>query len=328
MPATDTDAISPEAMAVLTEMMNETEEFYDEVVDTAAANLKTSDIRDMPKGEVRAYRRDLATAELLYGKYCDAFDEARGGALTAARIARLQKAHNAFLTATEVVDEANGMFTARIESGMAAKAAAVVVLFQTILKSQETKMKSLADDLVALEKLLVKARKEASGAEIQRDVNLALTAVGLCLPSMTLGRQIMATIGFSAARLAPDTFWGPSGPDLAGAAKTLATEYAGVADAMGAVGGRLASITSMADTLNTDAKEVAKAKKTLADVKKRLKSARSSHDALERAMRASAGEAVRLTLALDKAASAARDAANRHQAHQARRHDLKAELGM
>ena len=329
MPDSETDdAISPEAMDVLTQMMNETEEFYQEVLDAAQANMKSRDLKLMPKDEVRGYERDLATAERLYDKYCEAFDAARGGALTASRIARLQKSHDAFLTATEVVDEGNGMFAARIDSDLAAKCAGVVALFQAILKGQEQRMKSLADDLVALEKLLIKARKEVTGAEIQRDLNLAITAIGLCLPSMTLGKQVMVTIGTTVVRLSADAIWGPTGPDLAGAAKTLASEYAGVADAMGAVGGRLVSVTSMADTLNTDSKEVAKARKTLADVKKRLKSARSTHGALERALSDSAREAVRLTLALDKAANAAKDAGSRYQAHKARRHDLRAELDL
>ncbi|MFN4157178.1 MAG: hypothetical protein ACK4GO_02050 [Gemmobacter sp.] len=324
----DDDDFTEEQIETLTAVMNETEEYYSDVTDIAAQNLKSPDLRHFPAAAVKAYRRDHGAAEMIYGKYCDAFDDLRTKAYTKVRLAALQKSYDALLKSTQLVDAANGSFTAWLDQDMAAKCQGMVTLLQGILKSEEARVKTLATEIVALDKALTKADREVTTAELQRDINMLVSVVGAMLPAMKTTTTVFVTIGTIAGKIGMDVMMGPDGPDTASKLKTAASEYLGASNLLGTVGGKLFSAASAADGWKIDSAEVAKARKSLTEIRKRLKSAKSAYDKLMARMDANAREFVRLSLAFEKAAVAGRNAAEKHRAQEQHRRDLRAELGL
>lgn len=317
----------PVDMDLIDTMMEETEEYFSDVTEIADANLKHAEFKDYPRSLTGDYKRDYDVADKLYGKCLEAYDALRNAEeITEARVKRLQKAHDAFFTATQVLEESNGMFKAFLDEGVAGKAAGLVTLLSLLVKGQLKKIEDLEDELTGIEKDLKAARKLVTQAEIQRGVNTALSVIGLCLPPLKGGRAVIGALATAGGKLTMDDLLGPSGPDEAAAVKQAATEWMSMAEEAGKVGGKIAGVLSGVDTWVADTKEVDKARKMLKAVQKKLEAAVKTHDVLVRALDGSEKELVRLSIAFEKAVKAAHAAKDRFRDHELTRYDLLADL--
>lgn len=302
--------------------MESTEEFYDEVTETAERNTRHPDFRLYSRSSTADYVADLARVEKLYVKYCDAYDAVLEQGATKARLKNLEKAHEAFANATQALDHGNAMFTAYLDEGVAEKAAAVCLLLSGLIEGQKKQIDDLLDDVEDTEKLLKKARKEVTGAKVQQGFNLAITAVSLCLPPLKGAQAVVAALTIAGTKLAADELLGPTGPTAASGSKTAVTDYIGIADEVGKVGNTLTTIVSTVDTYTTDEKEIAKAKKTVAALKKKLAATEKAHAALVRRMAGVDRDLLKLAVALEKSVKAASEARKRYKEHECRRLDL------
>lgn len=298
-----------------------TEEFYQEVADQADRNQKHGDFKEYSRKSTADYTRDRDVVERLYGKYCDAYDSFLEGP-TKARAAKLEKAHEAFSLATAALDAGNAMFTAYLDEGVATKAGALFTVLAALIKAQQKQIGTLADDIAEIEKLLKKAKKEVTEAQVQKGVNLALTAVSLCLPPLRGARAVYVALAFAGTKLAADEFLGPTGPTQASAVKTAVTDYIGIAEEVGKVGNSLMTAGSTIDTYLSDDKEVGKARKTVDLVRKKLAAAQKDHAALIDRMKNSDRDLLSMAIGLEKAVKAASAARARHQKHEWHRLDL------
>jgi hypothetical protein len=317
----------PVDMDTITMMMEETEEYFSDVTEIADANLKHTEFKDYPRGLTGDYKRDYDVADKLYGKCLEAYDALRDAEeITKPRVARLQKAHDAFFTAIQVLEESNGMFQAFLDEGVAGKVAGIVALLSLLIKGQQKKFEALEYALLDIEKDLKAAKKLVTQAEIQRGVNTALSAIGLCLPALKGGRAVIAALASAGGKLTMDELLGPSGPDEAAAVKQASTEWMSMAEEAGKIGGKIAGVMSGVDTWVTDTKEVDKARKALKSIQKKLEAASKTHDMLERALEGSDKELLRLAIAFEKAVKAAHAAKGRFAEHEMTRYDLLADL--
>lgn len=303
-------------------MMQETEEFYSDATEVADKNVKHPDFKEFSRSSTADYKRDLDMVERLYGKYCTAYEAVINNGPTKARVSNLQKAWSSFALAVAALEESNAMFTAYLDEGVAEKAAGLMVLISALIKGQQKQVGELLKDIEEIEKLLKKARKEVTEAQVQMGLNLAITAATLCFPTLRGARAIYVALSVAGTKLAADEFLGPTGPSNASAIKTAATDYAGMADEFGKVGNSLTTIYSTVDTYASDDKEIGKAKKTVEAVKKRLKTAQKAHAALERLIAGAEKDLLRVAISLEKAVKAASAARGRYEQHEMNRYDL------
>lgn len=310
-----------EITAFVEAAMQGTEEFYQDVTDQADRNQKHPDFKEYSRKSTADYTRDRDVVERLYGKYCDAYDAFLDGP-SKARATNLEKAHAALSIAAAALDAGNAMFTAYLDEGVAAKAGAMFTLLALLIKNQQKQIGELADDIEDIEKLLKKARKEVTEAQVQKGLNLALTAVSLCFPPLRGARAVYVALTIAGTKLAADEFLGPSGPTQASAVKTAVTDYVGIADEVGKVGNTLMTVCSTVDTYTSDEKEVGKARKTVELVKKKLAAAQKAHAAVIDRMANSDRDLMSMAVGLEKAVKAASSARDRHQKHEWHRLDL------
>lgn len=307
-------------------MMEETEEYFSDVTEIAEKNFKHAEFREFSRKVTADYKRDYDKADLFYGKCLAAHEALKDRDITKARVTKLQKAHDAFFTATQALDEGNGMFTAFLDEGVAEKAAGLLVLLTALIKGQQKQVGVLLDDIEDIEKLLKKAKKDVTGAKVQMAFNLTVTAICLCYPPLRGAQAVFVALGTTGARLMADEFLGPTGPSNAAAIKAATTDYVGVAEEVGKIGNTITTVYSTVDTMVSDGTELGKAEKTVAAVRKKLAATIKAHAALMRLVAGSDRDLLRLAVSLEKAVKAAHAAKGRFEEHEMTRYDLLAEL--
>ena len=315
-----------EELEFLDEMMIELEEYFLDIQETAEANIKSADFKLMPSKVTGPYRKDYGLAEVLYKKCTKAHEAVVTGDHSKSAIATLQKTWDDLHSAAKVLEAGNAKYTAFIEQGVAEKAAGVAAGILLLVKSQQKRVGDLDKQLTELEKQLKKAEKDVSGAKLQRGLNVAITAIGFFLPPVKGLHVVYLAVGTSATRLTIDALLGPDGPSVVAAAKTAATDYGGVTDKLSSGAGKFISAASGIDTLLSDSKEVGKATKTVAQIKKLLASTLAAYSKLEKEMPKMQADLIRLTAALEKALKAAKDATGKVQEAELKRVDFLKEI--
>jgi hypothetical protein len=311
-----------ELTAFMEAVMQEAEEFYSDVTEIAEKNQGHADFKEYSRKSTADYVGDLARAEKLYEKYCDAYEAVTEQGPTPARVKTLEKAYAAFSLSVSAVDAGNAMFTAFLDEGVAGKAAGLFTLLGGIISGQQKMAGELLDDIEDIEKLLKKAKKDVTGARAQMGLNLAVTAVTLCFPPLRGAKAVFVALSVSGGKLVADEFLGPSGPSNASAVKTAVTDYGGLADEIGKVGNTLTTIYSTVDTYASDDAELGKAKKTVASVRKKLEAAQKAHAALVRRMADSDRDLLAMAVALEKSVKAAAAARDRYARRELQRMEL------
>ncbi|MEX0371230.1 MAG: hypothetical protein AB3N09_11410, partial [Tateyamaria sp.] len=108
-----------------------------------------------------------------------------------------------------------------------------------------------------------RAKRELTEAHVQRVLNVALTAVGMCITVSTLGLGIGVAVSIFAVQTAADAALGPSGPTMPGAAVNATSDLAGLSGAMSRPSARLVGAGAGIITLVSDTEEVELAESNL-----------------------------------------------------------------
>lgn len=310
-------------MKALTKFRNEIEEAYSDIADTAETNLKSNELSYFPSDMVSTYKKDCATLEKQYDKCDNLFDELFDNGLNASNVTRTEAALARFELLLKVLDASNAIFTAFSDSRVASLSAGAFELFGLIVASQQKLVIDLSNRITTIEADLKKAKRDVTGAKVQKNLNLALTAIAACAPPLRAAQTFYFVLGMAATRVGADAVLGPTGPSIASGAKTTATEYGGIAKSIGKVGGTLVSVYSTVDTLVSDNNELGKAEKNVKNLRKKLKDTIAAHKKLEANMRSSDRTLIAQCLKFEKAMKEAHKAKSRAKAAKLKRLNLK-----
>lgn len=306
----------------LAALAEDVEDHYQTVTDEADANFKHGEFRDYPSDLTRDYRRDVVRMDKLYSKFLAVNDLCEAKGIDEKRQDMLQGVLDDFYIAIDTVQASNGMFTAYLNEGVAAKAIALFDLLTLLVKGQQLTLVNLIDDFESIEKRLVKARKMVKEVKVQLVFNLAAQALTLCIPQLRAAKAVYAALAVTGAKSAVDGFLGPKGPTLAGGIKNAAVDYAGFSKELGKTVNSVANVYSTLDALDTDTSELALAKKIVDGLVKDLAATQKALGTFQRLLKDSEKDLLSFAVALDKAVNASVKAADAFDAQRAERADL------
>ena len=170
-----------------------------------------------------------------------------------------------------VLEEQNIRFGAYVDADFANFSARFVAMMIAVQKRAKNLLDSLIDDLVWTEGKLREAKNDVTGAEIQRALNIALTAVSLALPELRLGAAVGVAALTLTAQLLIDAGLGPGKPAAVGVANSAAGDIVGLPKLMRTPMAKVLGGLSGVASAKMDTDEIEEAKRIVEDVKKRIK---------------------------------------------------------
>jgi hypothetical protein len=303
---------------------------YIEQIDTdaeAALDAMKTNLGGMggyPSSAVSEYKSDGAALNTAWGNFNAAwnlivFEKAKDG--KAAMVA-----YRNYVVALTVLEEDNVVWAAFVEARVAQFATAFIALMIELVKSIRKRFAELLKELEELDKLLKKAKREVKEAEAQRVINLAITAVSLCIPAVGLGAGIAIAATTFTVQMVVDASLGPGDPGVLGTVNTAAGDVIGLPKQIKPKFAKMGSVASAVYTLKLDNDEIDDAKKIVQKIKERTKSIDKTMQTLEPFVAGGAAQLLKMQLAYDKALKVAQSKAKAYKSAEARRLGLLKEL--
>ena len=291
-------------------------------LDQADTNL--GGMGDFPSGSVAEYKSHRAALDKAWGDFNAewnkvVFGKAKDG--TAA-----MTAYRAYVIALTVLEEDNVVIGAFVEAKVAQFTAGFLALLIEVIKGIQRRFGELLKELQALETMLKKAKKDVKGAEAQRVINLAITAVSLCIPVVGLGAGIAIAATTFTVQMVVDASLGPGNPSAIGTINTAAGDVIGLPKSIKPPFAKLGGAASGLITLKLDNDEIADAKKIVQQIQAQMKSVQSSMKTLEPWVANSAIQLEKLHQAFEKALEQAQSKAKAYKSAEAQRLGLLKEL--
>lgn len=293
-----------------------------EALDQADSNL--GGMGDFPSGSVSEYKAHRAALDKAWGNFNAAWNAITFGKATDGRAA--MDAYTQYVVALEVLEQDNVLIGAFIEARFAQAAAAFLAFAIETLKALQKRYAELLKELKELDALLKKAKKDVKGAEAQRVINVAITAVSLCIPQVSLGAGIAIAVGTFTVQMVVDAALGPGDPGAIGALNSAAGDVVGLPKAIKPVFAKLGGAASGVISFKLDSDELADAKKIVQQVQERMRSVQKSMAAIEPYTTTSATQMDKLQVAFQKALDVAQSKAKAFKSAEAERMRLLKEL--
>ncbi|HEY3394772.1 MAG TPA: hypothetical protein VGK58_18850, partial [Lacipirellulaceae bacterium] len=303
---------------------------YIENIDTdAQAALDEMDsniggMSDYPSHFISEYKADGAALDSAWGDFNAEWNKVVFGQAKDGKAA--MTAYSRYVLTLGVLEEQNVRFGAYVEYNVAGLAAAFIEFFMEFLKRARKSFEELEANLIELEKLLKKAKKEVKEAEVQRIINVAITAVSLCVGPAGVGARIGVAAGVFTVQMVLDAALGPGDPGALGTINTAAGDAVGVPKSIKPKFAKLGSAATAVLTLKLDSDEVAEAKKIVAKIKERLGTIEKTMKTLERFLYDDANKLEKLKDGFDKALAQAKAAADKYKSAENERLGLLKEL--
>ena len=225
-----------------------------------------------------AYQADVARLERCRTAFDGAWNKVACGKAKNGK--DLAKTYAKFVLSLEVLELSNARHEAVMTTGLAVLAAALHALIIKWTKAKQKRLKSVFDELQALQKLLEKARREVKEAAAQAALNAALTAVTLCLGPVGWGARIGVAVVSMTAHHIIDASLGPNRGSVEGSLNTVAGDSAALVDKLSKGQRTFAGAASGVLTLGLDAAEIGDAVKIVEEIKKRIRVVRKQLDGL------------------------------------------------
>lgn len=316
-----------DAFKIVRAFMDETEEFYSDVVEVAEKNLKDGELKLYPDKLKKSYKAALTKCDKIYGKFCDVSDRIDPENPDMKIVRKASEERGKLALACEVLEAQNAMFSAYIGAKVASQYVGVIALLAAVVKNGEGELGRVVKKVEKLTKELKKAKSLVREAKTQRAINVTITvATSVLLPELKAAQAVYVAIGVGLSRSAIDDLLGPTGATDAGALKNVSTEYAGCATALGSAANSSATVISGIDTLISDGVEVGKAEKILKDAKKDLKDAQKRLEKLKLYAKPNGVQLQKLAIGLEKAQKAASSKMKAYKAAKAKRDELQKDL--
>lgn len=291
-------------------------------LDAADANL--GGMGDFPSGSVTEYKSHRAALDKAWGDFNGEWNSVVAGKAKDGSAA--MKAYQTYVIALTVLEEDNVVIGAFIEAKVAQFTAAFLAFLIEVLKAIQKRFADLLSQLRELEALLKKAKKDVKGAEAQRVINLAITAVSLCIPAVGLGAGIAIAATTFTVQMIVDASLGPGNPSVVGVVNTAAGDVVGLPKSIKPPFAKLGGAASGLITLKLDNDEIADAKKIVQKIQTQIKAIQSSMKTLEPWVANNATRLEALHQAFAKALEQAQSKAKAYKSAESQRLGLLKEL--
>lgn len=305
-------------------------EKYIETIDTDAQHAldemedNLSEMGDYPSKYISEYKSDGKALDDAWGAFNEQWNLLAFGKAKDGRAA--MSAYKRYVITLEVLEEQNVRFGAYVEADVAGMAALFLAFLISAIKAIRKRCKALYDELTGLLKLLQKAKKDVKGAELQRQINVAISIVSLCIPGVGLGAGIAIAATTFTVQMIVDASLGPGSPGALGIANSAAGDCIGLPKQIKPKFAKLGGAASGILSWKLDSDEIGDAKKIVAEVQKRIKSVQKSIKGLEVYLNSDIGDLEKHQENFEKALKQARSAEGKFKSHQSQRLALLREL--
>lgn len=279
---------------------------------------------DFPSKIVSEYKADGATLERTWGDFNAAWNTIVFGKATDGKAA--MTAYKNYVIALTALEEANVVWGAYVEARVAQFTAGFIALMIELVKAIRKRFGELLKELEDMEALLKKAKREVKEAEAQRVINLAITAVTLCIPAVGLGAGVAIAATSFTVQMVVDASLGPGNPGVLGTVNTAAGDVIGLPKQIKPKFAKMGSVASALYTLKLDNDEIDDAKKIVQKIKDRMKSIEKTMKMLEPFIAGGAVQLAKMQLAFEKALKDAQSKAKAYRSAEVQRLGLLKEL--
>ncbi|MEX0281754.1 MAG: hypothetical protein AB3N13_11285 [Arenibacterium sp.] len=215
-----------------------------------------------------AYNADYKRLDKCWGDFNAAWNKVVFGKAKDGK--QLIKTYTKFVLALEILEQSNIRHEAVMTSGLATVIAAMHAVVLKIIAAKQKRLSKMEQELAAMQKLLIKAKKEVTEAEVQLALNVAVTAVTMCLGPVGWGARIGLALGGIAVHVAIDASLGPSSGSFEGTANTVAGESVELVDKLSKGSKKIAGGAAAVVTLGMDIGEIGQAKEIVKKIQKEL----------------------------------------------------------
>ncbi len=239
--------------------------------DDALAIAKTvlSGMSSYPSKFISEYKADESRLDKAWGDFNAEWNRVVFG--KAKNSKALIAAYSRFVIALTILEEQNVRFGAFVKAKFALFAASFIAFFILVIKANAKRFAKLKKDLIELQSLLKKAKREVTEAKAQLALNAALTVVTLCLgPAGWAARAGIAAASFT-AHIVIDASLGPSKGSAVGTLNQAAGDVIGVPDKIKGPWGKIGGAASGVLTLGLDVGEIGDAKKIVKRVQDKIR---------------------------------------------------------
>lgn len=278
----------------------------------------------LPSSFRTEYRRDATALERAWDDFNEQWMRIDRGQARNGRAA--MNAYSRYVLTLGVLEQQNNRFGAYVR----ARAFLLLSTLSTAyLRHAKRVRKHMLRDLAFLNSLdreLQRARRELRGAEAQRAINAAISAVSLCITVSTLGAGLAIAAGIMAVQTAVDAALGPSGPSLSGAAVNATGDLVGLPGAMRPGLARFGGATTGIISFAMDTDEVALAESNISTIRTMMEQYNRAAPGLQRMLVAAARDVTLAQEIYEGAVRQARTQARNFRSHESQRRGLLREL--
>jgi len=305
-------------------------EKYIEAIDTDAQHALDEmednlyEMDDFPSKYTAEYKADGKALDKAWGEFNEQWNLVCYGKAKDGRAA--MSAYKRYVITLEVLEAQNVRFGAYVEADVAGMAALFLAILISAIKAIRKRCKELYDELTALQKLLTKAKRDVKGAELQREINVAITVISLCIPAVGLGAGIAIAATTFTVQMVVDASLGPGSPGVIGVANSAAGDCIGLPKQVKPKFAKLGGAASGIISWKLDSDEIGDAKAIVAEIQKRLKSVQKSIKTLEKYLSSDIGDLEKHQKNFEKALKEAKAAEGKFVSHQNQRLALLREL--
>jgi hypothetical protein len=271
-----------------------------------------------------AYDSDTARLEKSMGDFNAAWLKVVGGKVKTPK--EIIKTYTRYVLALEVLEQSNTRHQAMMTAGYALIVEDLVETLLKWIKAMKKRLGKLEKELKEIEALVRKAHSNVTGAKAQLALNIAVTAISLCLGPVGWGARIGVAAGGMAAHTIIDAALGPSKGSAEGALTTATGESVELVDKLSSGSKKILGAAFAVRTMKLDADEIALAKKIVRIVQKRLRKAAGEYDNLLQASKKWNTEIVKLKKKYDAALRSYESAAKKFKSSKRKREQLLKEF--
>jgi len=274
-------------------------------LDEAASNRRALSM--LPSRTLGDIRRDEAALDRAWGDFNQEWNRIATARAEDGRAA--MTAYSRYVLTLGVLEQTNARFGSRVRAGAFTALAALASIYSQQAQRVQRQMARDLRFLQTLDRELRRARRELREAEAQRVINVAITAVSLCISVSTLGAGLVVAGAVFTTQTVVDAALGPSGPSLPGSANNAAGNIAGLPRVMrpararfaGAAGGVIgfsmdcdevmlaeSNIRRIRDMMVQYERAAPRLERMLADAARRVELARAMYEGAVRQARAEA----------------------------------------
>lgn len=299
-------------------------EGIDEDADEALGNAKTvlssATAKLYSSSTLSDYKGDAARLDKCMGDFNAAWNKVVFGKAKSNK--EIIQTYSKYVLALTILEEANTRHEAMMSAGFALLCAKLIDLIIEWIKSLKDRLKKLEADMKDLLKLLKKAEREVTEAQVQTGLNVAFTAITFCLGPVGWGARIGLALGSITTHVVIDAALGPSRGSALGTVDTVAGDASQLYDKLSKGSKKMAGGAAAVVTLKFDLDEIGDAKKIVQEVQKRIKAVADSYDTLLSLSKRYSGDIGKLKTQYDTALKAYESAAGKYKSSQREREKL------